>query len=77
MSRRTARSASSHKALVKPAPAPAPEPPQEKEFLERLSNWWLHFDRFGWDVLGILFIAFTLLTLVGLLDERGCAHPLD
>ena len=35
--------------------------------MERFSNWWLHFDRFGWDVLGILFIAFTLLTLVGLL----------
>ncbi len=67
MSRRTAKSASSQKARVKPAPGPAPDPPQEKEFLERLSNWWLHFDRFGWDALGILFIAFTLLTLVGLL----------
>ncbi len=67
MSRRTAKSASPQKAPVKPAPSPAPAPPQEKEFLERLSDWWLHFDRFGWDVLGILFIAFTLLTLVGLL----------
>jgi S-DNA-T family DNA segregation ATPase FtsK/SpoIIIE len=67
MSRRSAKSASSQKARLKPAPGPAPDPPQEKEFLERLSNWWLNFDRFGWDALGILFIAFTLLTLVGLL----------
>ena len=67
MSRRTAKSAPKQKAPGKPAPAPAPAPPQEKELLERLSNWWLRFDRFGWDVLGILFIAFTLLTLVGLL----------
>jgi S-DNA-T family DNA segregation ATPase FtsK/SpoIIIE len=67
MSRRTAKSVSSKKTPAKPAPSPAPAPPQEKDFLERFSNWWVHFDRFGWDVLGILFIAFTVLTLVGLL----------
>jgi len=70
MSRRTTKSERSQKAPVKPAPEPVSS--QEKGFLERFSNWWLHFDRFGWDVLGILFIAFTLLTLAGLLGwTRG------
>ena len=65
MSRRTAKSEPAQKAPVRPAPAPAPS--QEEGFLEHFSSWWLHFDRFGWDVLGILFLTFTLLTLVGLL----------
>ena len=67
MSRRTAKSDPKPKAPAKTAHTPAPPPAQQKDFLERFSAWWAHFDRFGWDVLGILFIAFTLLTLVGLL----------
>ena len=69
MSRRTAKSVPPKKTPVKPVPPAAPDAaaPPEIGFLERLSKWWSHFDRFSWDVLGILFIAFTLLTLVGLL----------
>jgi len=43
--------------------------PPAPSFLERFANYWLHFDRFGWDVLGIVLLALGLISLLGLLGR--------
>lgn len=53
-------------------PANPPEPveaPPSPSWLERFANYWLHFDRFGWDVLGVVLMALALLSLVGLVGR--------
>ena len=55
MSRRTVKSSQPKKAPAKPEPVTALS--QDKGLLVRFSNWWLHFDRFSWDVVGILFLV--------------------
>lgn len=35
-------------------------------WLDRLGVWWVHFNRFGQDILGVLLLAIALLTLLGL-----------
>ncbi len=41
-------------------------------FPQHLETWRLKFDRFGWDVLGIIFLAAALISLLGLLGlTRG------
>jgi DNA segregation ATPase FtsK/SpoIIIE, S-DNA-T family len=39
----------------------------EEGAISRLSGWFIHFDRFGWDILGIVVLVIALLTLIGLL----------
>ncbi len=54
------------------APTSPPEPvetPSSPSWLERFANYWLHFDRFGWDVLGVALIALALLSLLGLVGR--------
>ena len=43
--------------------------PPAPSFLERFASYWLHFDRFGWDVLGIFLLALGLISLLGLLGK--------
>lgn len=43
--------------------------PPKPSFLERFANYWLHFDRFGWDVLGIILLALALISLLGLIGK--------
>ncbi|TLN26434.1 DNA translocase FtsK [bacterium] len=43
--------------------------PPSPSFLERFANYWLHFDRFGWDVLGIVLLALALISLLGLVGR--------
>ncbi len=43
--------------------------PPSPSFLERFANYWLHFDRFGWDVLGIILLALALISLLGLVGR--------
>jgi DNA segregation ATPase FtsK/SpoIIIE, S-DNA-T family len=38
----------------------------DAHWLDKIGNLWLHFDRFGWDILGIILITVTLLTLLAL-----------
>ena len=53
-----------------PANPPGPvETPSSPSWLERFANYWLHFDRFGWDVLGVLLIALALVSLLGLVGR--------
>lgn len=56
------------------APASStPEPsdlPPSPSWLEQLANYWLHFDRFGWDVLGVLLLALALISLLGLVGRN-------
>lgn len=47
--------------------------PTSPSWLERLANYWLHFDRFGWDVLGICLLALALITLLGLIGKNWAA----
>ena len=39
--------------------------------LETLALWLLRFDRFKWDVLGLLLITMAIITLVGLVNPQG------
>ncbi|HWQ04947.1 MAG TPA: DNA translocase FtsK [Longilinea sp.] len=43
--------------------------PPAPSLLERFANYWLHFDRFGWDVLGIVLLALGLISLLGLIGK--------
>ncbi|GAP15141.1 DNA segregation ATPase FtsK/SpoIIIE [Longilinea arvoryzae] len=43
--------------------------PASPSWLERLANYWLHFDRFGWDVAGIFLLALALISLLGLVGK--------
>jgi S-DNA-T family DNA segregation ATPase FtsK/SpoIIIE len=43
--------------------------PPAPSILERLANYWLHFDRFGWDVLGVSLLALGLISLLGLVGK--------
>jgi S-DNA-T family DNA segregation ATPase FtsK/SpoIIIE len=47
----------------KTAPVQPPKPPS---LADRLAAYWLRFDRFGWDILGVAILALSLLTLFGL-----------
>lgn len=52
--------------------ASTPEPadlPVQTTWLERFFNYWLHFDRFGWDVLGVILLALALVSLLGLIGR--------
>jgi len=62
MSRRATKSNSPAKPKQ---PLPEPEPAQG--LLERLGGWWLRVRKFGWDVFGVALLAFTLISLLGLL----------
>ena len=50
----------------KTQPETAVEPVQG-HWLERLGAWWLRFDRFGWDIFGVILLVLALITLLGLL----------
>ncbi len=64
-------SSSSGKRTRTPTKSPEPEEiPPSPSWLERFANYWLHFDRFGWDVLGVLLIALALLSLLGLIGRE-------
>jgi DNA segregation ATPase FtsK/SpoIIIE, S-DNA-T family len=38
----------------------------DRGWLDRFADLWFHFDRFGWDILGIILLTITLLTFLGL-----------
>ncbi len=46
-------------------PDPIPEPVPESS-LDKLANIWLRFERYGWDILGVGFVALALITLFSL-----------
>ncbi|HZW04516.1 MAG TPA: DNA translocase FtsK, partial [Anaerolineaceae bacterium] len=50
----------------KPKGEPEQEPAATGEWLDRFVGYWLRFDRFGWDFLGVTLCALGLLTLFGL-----------
>lgn len=60
----------SRKRTTKQNPPDIP-PPASPGGMERAVRFWLHFGRFGWDVLGVLILVSALLTLIGLL---GLTH---
>lgn len=44
----------------------------ETGWLDRLAGFWLRFDRFGWDLLGVVLLVASVVTLLGLLGlTRG------
>jgi S-DNA-T family DNA segregation ATPase FtsK/SpoIIIE len=44
----------------------------ETGWLDRLAGFWLRFDRFGWDLLGVILLVASIVTLLGLLGmTRG------
>lgn len=51
-----------------PPQAPAPGDAIEEKG-DLVTDLWLRFGKYGWDVLGVALIAFALLTLVGLLNR--------
>jgi S-DNA-T family DNA segregation ATPase FtsK/SpoIIIE len=54
-----------------PSRPPAPTiPPEEENWLDRAAAWWFHFDRFGWDALGVTLLAVALMTLIGLVAQN-------
>ncbi len=57
-----------------PKPGGSPDvfpavPPDQGEKADVLTEVWLRFGRFGWDVAGIGLIAFALITLIGLISR--------
>lgn len=42
------------------------DPEPSGEWLDRVAGYWLRFDRFGWDFLGVALCALGVLTLMGL-----------
>jgi S-DNA-T family DNA segregation ATPase FtsK/SpoIIIE len=61
--------AGSDGATAQPLPPPAAPVPYERGDL--VTDFWLRFGRYGWDLMGVGLLAFALLTLVGLLNRAA------
>ncbi|NPV77844.1 MAG: hypothetical protein HPY59_15905 [Anaerolineae bacterium] len=51
---------------IKPKALPQHEQVKRSHWLDRFGSLWLRFDRFGWDVLGILLLSAGMITSLGL-----------
>jgi DNA segregation ATPase FtsK/SpoIIIE, S-DNA-T family len=54
--------------VSQPSVGKSPEPVQEEKG-DLVTELWLRFSRFGWDVAGLGLIAFALITLIGLISR--------
>lgn len=59
-------------------PADSQEKQPSRAWLDGLASYWLRFDRFGWDFLGVFLLVFSLLILLGMthLTQGSFISPL-